>query len=361
MASKQHRLQLFVGRSAHQHILKNGLSPNDISSVFGASGAAKWLTIYGLDRAIFEQWLPAANSPINLFGTSIGAWKLAAAGQTKPGWALNELAEGYIEQDYSDGINTTIVNRELMKILDRFLVQPQVDDLLSQPRFHYHCGVTRCHGAIAKDRAGSLARGMSAAIVRNLRARSALNKQFERVVFSDPRHLAQVSGLDGIATEVHALSASNLRDAVIASGSIPYVMAAKTQIAGAPTGVYRDGGLVDYHPVPANFWLEPGLILYPHFYSWLLPSWYDKYLPSRRAPAKQLDNVIMVSPSPAHVASLPAGQIPDRKDFQRFKNNDAERQRRWREAKERSEALGEEFLEIARTGDWEKIIVPFTG
>ncbi|MBB3167610.1 patatin-like phospholipase family protein [Simiduia aestuariiviva] len=344
--------ELLAGPSAYRHILQNGLSPQDIRSVFGASGAAKWLTIYGLDRAIFEQWLPAAEQQIHLFGTSIGAWKLAAAGQSQPGWALNELAEGYIEQNYADGITQPVVHRELMKILNRFLMQPQVDDLLSQSRFNYHCGVARCHGALSQDTAWPLLRGMSSAFVRNLRGRQRLNGQFERVIFADPRRAPSVASADGISTEVLSLSSSNLRDAVIASGSIPYVMAAKTAIAQVPPGVYRDGGLVDYHPVPANFWREPGLILYPHFYRWLLPGWYDKYLPSRRASAAALDNVIMVAPTPAYVASLPAGRIPDRKDFQRFKDNDAERVRRWRIVKEQSLQLGEAFMQVAQRGDW---------
>jgi len=50
-------LEIRAGKSAFKHITENGLQPNDISYVFGASGAAKWLAIYGLDRAIFGQWL----------------------------------------------------------------------------------------------------------------------------------------------------------------------------------------------------------------------------------------------------------------------------------------------------------------
>ncbi|UTA46976.1 hypothetical protein L1F30_12470 [Simiduia sp. 21SJ11W-1] len=347
--------ELLAGPAAYHHIQHNGLAPEHIHSVFGASGAAKWLTIYGLDRAIFEQWLPKSTHPIHLFGTSIGAWKLAAAGQSNPGWALNELAEGYIGQNYADGITQPVVHRELMKILNRFLQQPQADDLLSQARFNYHCGVARCHGTLSREAAWPLLRGMSSAFVRNFKGRRHLNRQFERVIFADPRRMPAVAATDGIPTELQPLNANNLRDAVVASGSIPYVMAPKTAIAEAPPGIYRDGGLVDYHPVPANFWREPGLILYPHFYPWLLPGWYDKYLPSRRATGSALDNVVMVVPTAAFVASLPAGRIPDRKDFQRFKHNDDERARRWRIVKERSLELGEAFMSVARAGDWAKV------
>lgn len=357
MASTPPLLQIRAGARARQHILEQGLQPEHISAVFGASGAAKWLTIYGLDRAIFEQWLPASQQPIHLFGTSIGAWKLAAAGQSDPGRALDALAEGYIDQCYQDGISQPVVHRELMKILDRFLPQSQVADLLSHPRFRYHCGVARCHGAMAREQVWPLARGMGTAFVRNLGGRHRLNGQFERVVFSDPRALPRLGPFDGVATENQLLTLANLRPAVVASGSIPYVMAGKSDIPGVPVGVYRDGGLLDYHPVPANFWDEPGLILYPHFYQWLLPGWYDKYLPSRRAHPDALADVVLISPSPAFVAGLVDGQIPDRKDFQRFKDNDDERKRRWRLAKEQSLRLGEAFLDMARQGDWQRALV----
>ena len=72
-------LRLLAGRKAYKKIKTNGLSQNDISAVFGASGAAKWLTIYGLDSTIFGRWLSTSKQPIDLFGTSVGAFKLAAA------------------------------------------------------------------------------------------------------------------------------------------------------------------------------------------------------------------------------------------------------------------------------------------
>ena len=50
-------LNILAGERAYQHIKKEGLSPEDISVIFGASGAAKWLTICELDKIIFSQWL----------------------------------------------------------------------------------------------------------------------------------------------------------------------------------------------------------------------------------------------------------------------------------------------------------------
>ena len=43
-------LIIAAGPKALAHIRKHGLSPDDISAIFGASGAAKWLAIAGLDH-----------------------------------------------------------------------------------------------------------------------------------------------------------------------------------------------------------------------------------------------------------------------------------------------------------------------
>jgi len=50
-------LTLAAGPIALKHVREYGLSPNDVSTIFGASGAAKWLAIAGLDKAIFGDWM----------------------------------------------------------------------------------------------------------------------------------------------------------------------------------------------------------------------------------------------------------------------------------------------------------------
>lgn len=69
-----------------------------------------------------------------------------------------------------------------------------------------------------------------------------------------------------------------LRDALLASGSIPLVLDAVTDIAGAPPGRYWDGGLVDYH-LHLPYQREPDLVLYPHFADHIVPGWLDKAMP----------------------------------------------------------------------------------
>ena len=65
-----------------------------------------------------------------------------------------------------------------------------------------------------------------------------------------------------------------------------------------PAHIYHDGGMLDYHPVPSNFWPQTdGLVLYPHFYDHFKLRWFDKFYPKRKVAAHKLDNVIMLAPT----------------------------------------------------------------
>ena len=51
------------------------------------------------------------------------------------------------------------------------------------------------------------------------------------------------------------------------------------------------------------------------------------------------DQVLLLSPSPEYLASLPYGKLPDRRDFKRFANDDTARERYWQHAMDASQRL----------------------
>lgn len=350
-------LTLRAGASAFRQIQRDGLSPDQISSVFGASGAAKWLAIYGLDRAIFSDWLTQADHPIHLFGTSVGAFKLAAACHRDAGQGLDALAHAYIQQSYPKGVTPDEIEREFRKILDVTINEEMAAEVLSHPLYRFGCGAVRCHGGLASPNPRRQAASCSKAAVNNMKGRAALRSKLDRVVFHDPRAsfpLEVENGVarDGYRTESVELTPANISQALKASGSIPVYMHGVNDIPGAGAGVYRDGGLLDYHPVPGSFWQdEAGLILYPHFYPDCKVGWFDKFLPWRKAAPQLLDRAVLVYPNQNFFADTRLGRVPDRQDFAKFANNDAERIRLWQEVADKSHRLGEEFLEMAASGD----------
>jgi hypothetical protein len=157
-----------------------------------------------------------------------------------------------------------------------------------------------------------------------------------------------VSKLVDFPSHEVALSGDNLLPALLASASIPLVMSGVRNIPGAPDGVYRDGGLLDYHlDLPYE---QPGIILYPHFTDKVVPGWFDKTLPWRRGDATRLQDVLLVSPSRAYLDSLPDRKLPDRKDFEKYLGDDSGRERSWRASIAESDRLGDEFLELVESG-----------
>jgi hypothetical protein len=345
-------LKIAAGFTAYKHIQQYGLSPEHVSAIFGASGAAKWLTIYGLDKAIFSDWLIDSHHPIDLFGTSVGAFKLAAAAQLNPADALSVLADAYIDQRYEDKITAQQVTFETTKILNAFLTEKAISDILSNKRFNYHCASVRCLGLFASKNNTLQKLAMIKAFFLSSLGRNFLSGTFERTIFSQGISASELVGADGYLTHSVTLTKHNMRNAILSSGSIPVIMAGVENIPGAPAGMYRDGGLLDYHAVPANVGhINRGLVLYPHFYTSLKAGWFDKFFPWRKVSAEQLDNTVVISPSDEFVKSLPAERIPDRQDFLRFKGNDQQRIRNWSEVKKRSIELGDEFLQLAQSGD----------
>jgi len=352
-------LSIQAGSRAYTHIQQHGLLPAHIGSIFGASGAAKWLAIYGLDRAIFSHWLSQENlsegQTIKLFGTSVGAFKLASACHRSPEAGLDSLCQTYIHQHFPDGGGADEIEREFRTVQAAVLGGDRIDQILNHPYLRFSCGAVRCHGGLANKSTKRQAASCAKASIKNLQGRQALTNQLDRIVFHDPRERFPIESRDGYHTETVALSPSNLQAALTASGSIPVYMHGIEDIEGAGQGMYRDGGLLDYHPVPGNFWNDDGLILYPHFYPSCKIGWFDKYLPWRQANSNLLEQAVLISPSEKFWALTELGRAPDRKDFATFHKNNAERIRLWQQVADLSHKLGEEFLELSETNNWRQV------
>jgi hypothetical protein len=189
----------------------------------------------------------------------------------------------------------------------------------------------------------SLSAGLFLAAALNLVSRKTLGMFFERALFYDPRDLPPFFDVTGFPLQQIKLCSGNLEDAVVATGSIPLVLTGVRDIAGATPGVYRDGGVIDYHhDLPHS--AEERLTLYPHFYDRIVPGWFDKKLDWRRPHPEHVDRTILISPSQSFVSRLPNGKIPDRTDFVNYSQQ--ERVKAWRGCLKACEELADDFNEI---------------
>lgn len=349
-------LTVLAGRRALQRLREQPLRPEDVHVIPGAAGGPKALGISGLDKAVFGDWLPRAPQPRTLIGSSIGSWRFAAvASSDNPRAQLERLAELYTEQRFSANADVAEITRKSVRFLEE-LFGGREEQVVSHPWYRLNIIVALSRGLLARDSRGALSLGLMQVIVGNMLSRRLLGRFMERGIVRDPRDPLPMEPLNDFATHDIALNSDNLLSALLASASIPMVMAGVPSIPGAPEGLYRDGGLLDYHlDLP---WQQPGIVLYPHFTGKVIPGWFDKTLPWRRGNPGYLQDVLLVAPSPEYLAALPDRKLPDRKDFKVYAGDDAGREAAWRRAIAESDRLGDSFLELVETGRLADVVRP---
>ncbi len=338
-------LTLRAGAQAYALVRERGLRAEDVDIMPGASGGAKWLSIGGLDRMLFGEFLqqPERTRALHLVGSSIGSWRMACLAQADPVAALARGHHAYIyEQRYSRRPDTREVTEVLTRALDLLLGTNGVNEILAHPVFRLHVITAVGRGLASSDHRLLLSASIAVAAAVNTVSRRSLGLQFRRCVFHNVHGPTPFSHWRDLPTQHVALTRDILRSVLLASGAIPMVLEG-VRIPGAPAGIHWDGGVLDYH-LDLDFGPGSGLVLYPHFYSHVIPGWFDKRLPWRRARAANFGRVLMIAPSDAFVASLPGGKIPDRRDFYAF--DDSERMRRWQATLDASERLGDELREL---------------
>ena len=332
-----------AGASAFAEIRDNGFDPVRIGTFAGASGGAKWLVLSQLDRVVARRILPRLEGPVHTIGTSIGAWRFACYAQSDPVAAIDRFEEAYLSQSYSDKPDREEISDKLSGILDYVLGSGGADEILEHPVLRTHVMTVRSRRLTASEHPVALAAGLLSVATMNAAMRRSLGAFFERVLFHDPRTEPPFFSLPGFPMRQVALTKRNLKDAILATGSIPLLLRAIRDIHGAPPGLYRDGGVIDYH---LDFPHSSGdrIALYLHFYDFLKPGWFDKRLRWRNASPQSVDRTLLISPAPAFVDRLPGRKIPDRRDFTSMAP--AEREKVWRRTVAACRELADELEDV---------------
>jgi hypothetical protein len=342
-----------AGARAAAQVHERGLAASDIACVPAAAGGPKGLALVPLDRLLFGEWFDRTQAdrrqaPLQLIGASIGAWRLFAAAQADPVKALNRLADSYVAQTYPHRPSAACVSAECRKLAQAVLGRSGATRDCTpldgpRPGFAVSIITARARGALHADRSR---RAFVRAALANAVSRSRLAAHLQRVLFTQGAATFPAREFDAFGLARVALSADNAEDALLASGSIPLVCDPVTDPAGAPSGQYWDGGLIDYHLLLPYRDLA-GVVLYPHFVPLVIPGWLDKFLPWRTRPRSQgwLDNVLLIAPSRELLARLPNGKLPDRNDFYRYGLDHDRRQRDWRRAIAECERMADDVMQ----------------
>ena len=333
-------LDIYAGKNALTRIKKEGFSSDLFDYMLGASGGPKWFVLAGLDRYIFPEFFAGRTRPLNIIGSSAGAFRFACFAQNDPLSAINRLADFYSQTVYSNKPTAKEITEKGAALLSYVLGENGCDEIINNPIIKAHFIVAKCKGLTQFEAKPIQITGLIASASANALKRKWLDKFYQRYLFSSPTSNLKVNDPNNMASYFVPLTIKNLPQALMASGSIPIVIEGVKNIADAPKGMYRDGGIIDYH-FDLTFGPQEGLVLYPHFYSKPIPGWFDKSLKKRLPHASSYDNVVMLVPSDEFVASLPYGKIPDRKDFETMPAE--QRIEYWKTVISQSDSLGQAF------------------
>ena len=345
-------LQIHAGATALKHLRERGLQPADVRIIPAAAGGAKGLILNGLDRFIFGDWLRRSTQPVHLLGASIGAWRMATACLHDPAAQLAQMAQDYIHQRYEHAPGKPPAPRHVSEVFgaklhERFAGREA--EVLGHARYRLHVFTSRGRHLLRRQGRLRMPLGYMGAFLTNTVSRKAMGNWLERVVFSDMREPLPLA-LHDYRTHQVPLAASNLQPSILASCSIPFWLDAVHDIPGAPLGAYWDGGITDYHLHLDYGSMHDGLVLYPHFQKTVIPGWLDKALKHRHRATAHLDRVVLLSPRPEWIATLPNAKLPDRNDFKAYGDDVTGRIAAWSRALQESQRLADEFAQAAVAG-----------
>jgi hypothetical protein len=305
-------IEIYAGPTAIKTIQEEGFQPELFSSLLGASGGPKWFCLFGLDKYLFGEFFNSRHSDLNIVGSSAGAFRAACFAQQDPIAALDRFAKQYSETTYSKKAKPEEITEKAEQLLEDVVGAQGALEIINNPTFKAHFIVAKSNGLVRHDNKVLQGLGLAKSYLGNRINRKNLASQYERFIFQPLSSNFEYTDPDKIPSTAVTLTPENLLPALLASGSIPMVMKGIKDIPAAPKGMYRDGGIIDYH-----FDIEilnPGLTLYPHFNPEPKPGWFDKSL-TRRVRENHYDKTVLICPSREFIANLPFGKIPDRNDF----------------------------------------------
>ncbi|MBV1910929.1 MAG: patatin-like phospholipase family protein [Kangiellaceae bacterium] len=344
-------ISIFAGKKALKEIQRHGLSQQQIKVVAGASGGPKWFTLFGLDKYLFGEFFKNRQETLHTIGSSAGSWRLACMAQKDPVAAIERLAHLYSNEQYSEKPTVDEISDKAAVLLNRVLGETGAAEIANHKTIQSHFIVARAKGLNSSENKFAQLMGLIGAASLNAISKQSLEFFFERFLFytdfpsnqskldHDHSHYFKYKDSN---TQYIRLSADNVHQTLMASGAIPMVLRGIKDIAGSAPGVYRDGGIIDYH-LDIDFG-EQGLVLYPHFFPTIKPGWFDKKLGYRSANPKNFENVILVTPSSEHVSRLPFGKISDRSDFTKL--DTTTRINYWKTVLMESERLADDFSNL---------------
>lgn len=344
------RIRVKAGKKIYQIIKDGGFRFDAVSTYFGPAVGPRWLVASGFDLTLLKEGLLGRQKPVQLVGSSAGAFRFAAWIQPEAIQAYQKLIDSYISVEYTRRDTPTTALEKITGIVNAYLEDDALPFALASKQYRLVVLTARARGLVASENHWLQKTGLFTCLIFNYFNRNNIHKFAERVVFynaAKPPAFCLKPYFRGACVQLNEI---NFKYSILASGAIPLVIDGVRDIYGAPRGIYRDGGLIDYHLTHQYAARENEIVLFFHHQERIIPGWLDKSIKSRAPEPHTLNNVLMVFPSQNFVETLPGGKVPDRTDLVTLINDPATRIKNWRRAVELSAPLGEDFLEMVESG-----------
>jgi hypothetical protein len=350
------RIKIKAGSQIYRIIKDSGFNFDSVSTYFGPAVGPRWLIASGFDLTLLKGGFLGRSNPVNLIGSSAGAFRFAAWLQPEAIKSYNKLLDAYINIRYSKKDTPATVLDKITGIINEYLEDDALPFALANKKYRLVVITARARGLVAFENHWVQKLGLITCYVFNYFNRNNIYRFAERVVFyngAKPPSFCFQPQFRGNYVQINEV---NFKNAVLSSGAIPIVIAGVRDVYGAPQGVYRDGGLIDYNLTHQFAAKENEIVLFFHHQERIIPGWLDKKIVRRVPDAETLSNVLMVFPSQSFIEDLPGEKVPDRTDFITFINDQETRIKNWRKAVELSAPLGEEFIELVESGKLRDVV-----
>jgi len=353
------RLRIKAGKKAYEIIQDGGFNFNAVSAYFGAAVGPRLLLASGFDQTLLTQNLLGRSRAVHLIGSSAGAWRFAAWIQPQAAESYRKFISAYITADFTRRDTPATILDKFTHIMNQYIEDDALPFALASKRYRLSVITARARHLVASEARPLQTSALAACYLLNFFSRDNLYYFADRVVFYNGSKPPPFCFQPQFRGKYARMNEANFKYALMASGAIPLVVAGVKNIFGAPRGVYRDGGLIDYHLSHQFAAKENDLVLFFHHQERIVPGWLDKRIKQRTPDDHTLNNVVMVFPSASFIDKLPEGRVPDRDDFKRYIDNGKQRIQNWNKAVELSAPLGEDFLELAQSGRIREIVEKF--
>lgn len=352
-------LRIKAGRRAYEIIKDGGFDFDLISAYFGPAVGPRWLIAGGFDLTLLESGVLGRTQVVRLIGSSAGAWRFAAWLQPQAKLCYQKLLDAYINIHYTKSDTPLTILEKFKKLVNIYLEDDALSFALANKKYRLAVITARALNLVALENTWLQKAGLSICYLLNIFSRNNIYRFAERVVFYSGAKPPSFCFNPHFCGKYVRLNETNFKYAIMASGAIPLVVAGVRDIYGAPRGVYRDGGLIDYHLTHQFAAGDNDLVLFFHHQDRIIPGWLDKKRLGRSVDQKTLSNVVMIFPKQSFIERLPDKKVPDRDDFLVYLDDQEARIKKWRAAVHLAAPLGEEFMELVSNNKIRDVVEKF--